>query len=103
MPGSHLALSSRGLGRRPLTAVTRVRIPLGLPRKRLWYKGLRFRAGASLPNLCQSSSDELAEPGSGVGVAVRVHVDIARVRDRDVRVPEALADDLDWHPRLSEQ
>src|SRR6202035_2507839 len=27
------ALSSRGLGRRPLTAVTRVRIPLGLPVK----------------------------------------------------------------------
>ncbi len=27
------ALSSRGLGRRPLTAVTRVRIPLGLPHK----------------------------------------------------------------------
>jgi hypothetical protein len=26
-----MALSSRGLGRRPLTAVTRVRIPLGLP------------------------------------------------------------------------
>ncbi len=33
-----LALSSRGLGRRPLTAVTRVRIPLGLP------KGPRSRA-----------------------------------------------------------
>ena len=30
MTGS-VALSSRGLGRRPLTAVTRVRIPLGLP------------------------------------------------------------------------
>ena len=28
-----MALSSRGLGRRPLTAVTRVRIPLGLKRK----------------------------------------------------------------------
>ena len=33
MPGSITALSSRGLGRRPLTAVTRVRIPLGLPKK----------------------------------------------------------------------
>ena len=31
------ALSSRGLGRRPLTAVTRVRIPLGLPRKPCFY------------------------------------------------------------------
>ena len=33
MPGSNAALSSRGLGRRPLTAVTRVRIPLGLPKE----------------------------------------------------------------------
>jgi hypothetical protein len=31
-PGA-TALSSRGLGRRPLTAVTRVRIPLGLPKE----------------------------------------------------------------------
>ena len=31
-PGAIAARSSRGLGRRPLTAVTRVRIPLGLPK-----------------------------------------------------------------------
>ena len=39
-PGA-TALSSRGLGRRPLTAVTRVRLPLGLIEKRLFLPGTR--------------------------------------------------------------
>jgi predicted nucleic acid-binding protein len=45
-PGA-TALSSRGLGRRPLTAVTRVRIPLGLPSKALSYKDFcKLKSGA---------------------------------------------------------
>ena len=36
------ALSSRGLGRRPLTAVTRVRIPLGLPLKTSLRRGFLY-------------------------------------------------------------
>ena len=47
MPGSDAALSSRGLGRCPLTAVTRVRIPLGLPSKDLAEREV-FRTGRAV-------------------------------------------------------
>src|SRR5581483_7434511 len=43
------ALSSRGLGRRPLTAVTRVRIPLGLPRKPRYGAVFRHLSFVVLP------------------------------------------------------
>ncbi len=65
--GDIVALSSRGLGHRPLTAETRVRIPLGLPhnrkpalagvfvcgdewktRDRLKPQGIRFNYGQQL-------------------------------------------------------
>ena len=52
------ALSSRGLGRRPLTAVTRVRIPLGLIPKTLVLQGffrcLRPVRAVALTNLSQN-------------------------------------------------
>ena len=44
-PGAR-ALSSRGLGRRPLTAVTRVRIPLGLPNLRLYLRAFFIATGS---------------------------------------------------------
>ena len=65
MTGS-MALSSRGLGRRPLTAVTRVRIPLGLPLLgllRFVLKAFEFapylRRSAGYSSSVSSTPDEL--------------------------------------------
>jgi hypothetical protein len=48
MAGSIVALSSRGLGRRPLTAVARVRIPLGLPIISISHEPRKYLQGSKL-------------------------------------------------------
>ena len=53
-PGA-TALSSSGLGRRPLTAVTRVRLPLGLNEFPFVYKGFRGTSG-SVQQMCNNGA-----------------------------------------------
>src|ERR1700681_167955 len=105
-PGA-TALSSRGLGRRPLTAVTRVRIPLGLIAKTLVLRGFfrcqRLARAVALTNLSQTLGHEFVERRRGGFVAISVDDQVAVHRDRDGRMTEALGDDFDRDSGFREQ
>src|SRR5947207_2672540 len=71
LPPLFLTLSSSGLGHRPFTAVTRVRIPLGSRRPRVWLRR-QLSQEANQPEgalVTQSPSRGLNElrAGSGLG------------------------------------
>src|ERR1700733_8125091 len=70
MTGSITALSSRGLGRRPLTAVTRVRIPLGLNFKTSLRRGFFILSVAGRDIATNPKHKQISEPRSHIFVAV---------------------------------